>query len=174
MGQGSSLPHPLENMGHLQSYRAKSVDAAQGEELRLIQPSTRRVGKVKRTTKLSALFRLKARRERDGKSWLWPVGGSPEMPTLRPLLIQPAFIGSLPWNMVKLWAGTRCRWQWRQDSGPSIIFLKTFLSTPATHRWVLNVLPFAAFPSCVAVVLKGGMYLKKFFLLKYSWFTILC
>ena len=71
MGQGSSRPHPLETLGDLQSYRAKSVDAAEGEELRLmIQPRTGRVGKVKRATQLSVLFRLKARRERDGKSWL--------------------------------------------------------------------------------------------------------
>lgn len=47
MGQGSSLPYPMEILGDLQSYRAKSVDATEGEELRLIQPSTRRVGKVK-------------------------------------------------------------------------------------------------------------------------------
>ena len=47
------------------------MDAAEGEELRLmIQPRTGRVGKVKRATQLSVLFRLKARRERDGKSWL--------------------------------------------------------------------------------------------------------
>ena len=47
------------------------MDAAEGEELRLmIPPRTRRVGKVKRAAQLSVLFRLKARRERDGKSWL--------------------------------------------------------------------------------------------------------
>lgn len=88
MGQGSvSLPR-LWGGGGLQSYTAEDVVAAEGEEPRLmIQPSSRRVGKVKWATKLLALFGLKARRERDGKPGLRLVGGSQEMPTLRPLFI---------------------------------------------------------------------------------------